>query len=84
MDRGQVTAQLCHLRGLHDQLSPLHLVGEDEDFVAAVRQQQDFLRHRELVGIGDQVLANLRVDVVDVVSVAKRVIADGYPVGQLV
>ena len=46
--------------------------------------QQDFLRHRVGVGIGDQVLANLRVDVVAPVFVEDGVKANGHSIGQLV
>ena len=84
MDHGEVRAQLAQLVDVHDGLTRGHLVGGSDDGVATGLLQEDFLRHRERVGIGDQILADLGVDVVGRVAAVDRVKADGHPVGPFV
>ena len=77
-------AQLIQLVVAHQELPRRRLVGGGKNGVCTVRVQHDFLRHRVRLGIGDQILADLRVDVVSPVSAVEGVEADSHAVGQLV
>ena len=68
MDDGEVGAQLGELRAAHQQAAGWDLIGRGDDGVAAIQVEQDFLRRGERVGIGDQVLAELSVDVVRIAA----------------
>ena len=77
-------AQLIQLRVTHQELPWRHLVGGPQDGVTTGLEQQDLLRHRVGFGIGDQILTELRVDVVSLVSAGDGIEADSDAVGQLV
>ena len=86
MDRGKMLCELRELGVAHQELPRRHLVRGDKYPISSILVQQNFLWHRERVGIGDQILAELRVDVVPFVSasVVNGVKADGDAVGQFV
>ena len=84
MNRGEMHVQLIQLFLGHQQLPGRSLVGERDNGVGAIVVRQDFLRRRVRVGIGDQVLADLTVEVVAVLPAVGGVNADGDAVDQLV
>ena len=62
MDHGKVVPPLIQVRVAHQKFSRLHQVGGGKDD-GAVLAQQEFLWCRVGLGIGDQILTELRVDV---------------------
>ena len=58
--------------------------GDAKDVFDTRLAQIDLLRHRERIGIGDQILADLGIDVVCVVVAGQRIKTDSYAVGKFV
>ena len=84
VDGGEMLRELRDLRVAHEQFIGDYLIGGGQHDVAAVGNQQECLGHRVRLGIGDQIFADLCVDVVPAESaeVVERVEADGDAVGQ--
>ena len=85
VDGFQAAAQLPQLHTGHEELAGFSLVGGVEHLrIAIQRREQQFLRYRVLLWIGDEVLADLAVDVVVRLPIRDRVEADGHAIDLLV
>ena len=80
VDRGEVPAELGQLVVGHEQMRRGNLVGERNNGVFAVGVQQDFLWLGVGLRVGDEVLAELRVDVVGAFGAVGGIDADGHAV----
>ena len=80
----EMAAQLLHLGHTHEQNPRLHQVGSCQNAEGSVLMYQNFLGHRMGIGIGHEVFAKLRVDVVGPFLCVQYVKTDGHAVCQLV